>query len=136
MKASSRKAGDQGFNAVELLVVIVIIAAAAALVIPNISKISGIGADGQEQSTQETADGVKDLSNARNIVSMWNALAVTADSLPGTKEDCVDALLAGTNVAFAGSTTHYRLSGMSREDVDAAMKHIRFDGRNMSLQGD
>lgn len=121
----SQKSGTQGFNAVEMLVVLAVIAIVAGLLVPNISKITGGTADG-EQTTAETADTVKDRSNAQNIVSMWSAVAVLGGNLPGTKEDCINTLMAGTNVAFAGGTTHYQLSGMSAEDVASAGRYIGF----------
>lgn len=125
MKASHfRKAGGRGFKAVELLVVLAVLSIVAGMVIPH---FSGTTAEG-EPSSVATADVVKDQSNAQSIVSMWSAVATLGHNLPDTKTGCINSLLAGTNVVFAGSTNHYRISGLSAEDVAAAKRYIGFQG--------
>lgn len=122
-----RKADRRGFKAVELLVVLAVLSIVAGMVIPQISGISGTQGEG-EPSSAASADVVKDQSNAQSIVSMWSAVATLGSNLPDTKTGCINSLLAGTNVVFAGSTNHYRISGLSAEDVAGAKRYIGFQG--------
>jgi Tfp pilus assembly major pilin PilA len=117
------KSAARGSNGVELLIAVAVIAIVASLVIPQVTRTGSVD---NNETTMAVADSSKDRANAQNIVSMWGAVAATGGQLPGTKEGCVDALVNGIDVPFAGSSTHYQLSGMGRDDVAAASRFIGF----------
>lgn len=119
-----KKSRQRGFKAVEMLVVLALLAIVASMVIPRISTVTGEVTDGQTNTG--SADTVKDQNNAQNIVSMGSAVAALGGNLPGTKSGCINSLLAGTNVVFAGGTNHYQLGGMSAEDVAGAGRYIEY----------
>jgi hypothetical protein len=114
----------RGANALEMLIAVAVIAVIASVVIPQVTRS---GSSDDAPTTMAVADSSKDRANAQNIVSMWSAVAATGGSqLPTTKEGCIDALLNGIDVPFAGGSNHYQLSGMAREDVTAASRYIGF----------
>lgn len=124
--AFSAKSARRGASALEILLVLVVIGVVAAYVIPM---VTGSGSSEEKATTVAVADASKDRANAQNIVSMWSAVAATGSSqLPSTKEGCIDALINGIDVPFAGSSSHYQLSGMKREDMTAASRYIGFSG--------
>ena len=114
----------RGFNALEALIVLAVIATAAALVIPQFTRTGG--APESEETTMAAADSSKDRANAQNIVSLWSAVAATGGQLPSSKEGCLNALVKGIDVPFAGSSNHYQLSGMGPDDVARASRYIGF----------
>lgn len=118
------KFGLRGASALEILLVLIVIGVVAAYVIPL---VTGSSSPEDKESTVTAADSSKDRANAQNIVSVWSAVAATGSSqLPSTKEGCLDALVNGIDVPFAGSSSHYQLSGMKRDDVTAASRYIGF----------
>ena len=124
MKASpSRTLASQAFNALEMLIVLAVIGTVAALVVPQFTAKNGTAG---EETPVAAADSGKDRANAQNIVSMWSAVAALGGKLPTTKEGCIDALVNGIDVPFAGGSNHYQLTGMGRDDVAAASRFISF----------
>lgn len=118
------KSALRGASALEILLVLVVIGIVAAYVIPQ---VTGSGSSNDKETTVAVADTNKDRANAQNIVSMWSAVTATGSSqLPSTKEGCIDALVNGIDVPFAGTANHYQLSGMKRDDVNAASRYIGF----------
>lgn len=115
----------RAFSSVELLLVIAVLALMAWWLIPQFSGI--VKSEDGEKPVEEIANSAKDQSNARNIVSMWTAVTALGSNLPETKDDCIQILLVGTNVVFAGKSSHYQISGLSDEDLASAKTFIGFE---------
>lgn len=106
-----------------MLIVLAVIATLAAVVIP---RFTGTGEGSGSETPVDAADSSKDQANARNIVSMWSAVAATGGQLPGTKEGCISALVNGIDVPFAGGSSRYQLNGLGPDDLAGASRFIGF----------
>ncbi len=95
---------------VELLIAVAVIATAASLVIPRVTQTGS--SDNNETTTMGGRFQQGPGERAEHSRRCGAPYPLPEASFPARKEGCVDALVNGIDVPFAGSSTHYQLSGM------------------------
>ena len=86
---------QRGFTLVELLIVVGIIVGLAAAIIPNVSRFSGKGEEGAQESEIESVQAAMDAMMAENGIT-----AVTTLTGPATATQDWSALPVGTGTEF------------------------------------
>lgn len=116
MSSQTSSASNNAFSLVELLVAIAVIAIIAAVAVPAIAGIT------------DSAGASKDLRNAQNIASTYNAAIAAglptnvASDVPGA----VAIIMAGTN-CNVGNTIHYfSVDGLSEAEATNALGFLDF----------
>ena len=118
-----------GRGLVDLLVVLVVLGLLATWIIPQLT--GGTAGADPSQAPIQAADTTKDESNARNIAAMTHAIAAIGGQLPGSKEEIIAVLVAGTNVPFAGGSTRYQLSGLGPDEIAAASAYLELENARL-----